>query len=303
MAMESPGTTPHAQRQGGGTRRDFLKRLAGTVVAGVVAPTIAREATAAAPPAQTGSGPALAEIPAVPPPAAGEDPVVRMMRDLQRALQKPVAQRRWAMVIDLRKCIGCQGCTIACITENKLPPGIAYRPVITETSGSFPNVSRTFVPRPCMQCENPPCVSVCPVNATYRRPDGVIAISYEQCIGCRYCISACPYSARSFDNGFFYSSLLGSEQPYETLSSPEYGQSRHRAKDQSPIGNARKCHFCLHRVEAGELPGCVLSCFGRATYFGDRNDEGSLVAQLLSQANAVRLKEELGLKPNVYYLV
>ncbi|MCL4371394.1 MAG: 4Fe-4S dicluster domain-containing protein [Chloroflexi bacterium] len=304
MATESRRTTPANEGQSEGSRRDFLRKFAGTVIAGLVAPVVVGEVASAAPSPQAKPAEGLAEIPAVPGPVAGEDPVVRMMQDLQRALKKPAEQRRWTMVIDLRKCIGCQGCTIACITENKLPPGIAYRPVITETTGSFPNVSRSFVPRPCMQCDNPPCVSVCPVNATYRRPDGIVAINYDQCIGCRYCITACPYSARSFDSGFFYSDLVGGgQQPYETLPSPEYKEARIRTKDASPIGNARKCQFCIHRVEAGELPACVLSCFGRATYFGDRNDDGSLVAQLVSQSNATRLKEELGAKPNVYYLV
>ena len=304
MTKDSQRTTPAGGDRAEGSRRDFLRKFAGAVVAGLVAPAVLGEVANAAAPSQAKSAEGLAEIPGVPAPSAGEDPVVRMMQELQRALKKPMEQRRWAMVIDLRKCTGCQGCTIACITENKLPPGIAYRPVITETTGSFPNVSRRFVPRPCMQCEDPPCVSVCPVNATYRRPDGVVVINYDQCIGCRYCITACPYSARSFDSGFFYSDLVGGgQQPYEALPSPEYNDARVRVQGSSPIGNARKCHFCLHRIEAGELPACVLSCFGRATYFGDQSDASSLVAGLLARDNATRLKEELGTKPNVYYLV
>ncbi|MBI5829685.1 MAG: (4Fe-4S)-binding protein, partial [Chloroflexi bacterium] len=86
-----------------------------------------------------------------------------MQADLQRALAKPVDQRRWVMVIDLRKCVACQACTIACIAENKLPPGVVYRPVLDEEIGAYPNVTRKFLPKPCMQCDNPPCVPVCPV--------------------------------------------------------------------------------------------------------------------------------------------
>jgi len=233
----------------------------------------------------------------------GEHPIQRMMEDLQRALQKPVDQRKWAMVIDLRKCVGCNGCTIACITENKLPPGMAYRPVLTENRGTYPHVARQFIPRPCMQCENPPCVPVCSVGATWKRADGIVAIDYDQCIGCRYCITACPYSARSFDSGYFYGDFEGGErQPYELLPSPEYDEDRVRAEGGSPIGNARKCTFCVHRLERGELPACTLTCMGRATYFGDMSDPKSLVSELIGQPNVMRLKEELGTNPKVFYL-
>jgi Fe-S-cluster-containing dehydrogenase component len=108
-----------------------------------------------------------------------EGALLRMQRELQTALRKPVEQRRWGMVIDLRKCIGCSACTIACKAENRLPPGVVYRPVIEEELGEYPNVTRRFVPRPCMQCEEPPCVPVCPVGATYKRPDGIVEMNYE----------------------------------------------------------------------------------------------------------------------------
>jgi len=228
---------------------------------------------------------------------------IRMREDIKRAMKKPIDERRWGMVIDLRKCVGCNGCTIACITENKLPPGMAYRPVLTETHGTYPNVSRRFIPRPCMQCDEPPCIEVCPVNATWKRKDGIITIDYNQCIGCRYCITACPYSARSFDSGYFYNDFGGGEiQPYEELPSPEYNENRVREEGSSPIGNVRKCTFCLHRVEKGELPACVLTCMGRATYFGDLNDSKSLVSELAGSPNIMRLKEELGTGPKVIYL-
>jgi Fe-S-cluster-containing dehydrogenase component len=284
------------------SRREFLSKFTSAVFAGLVAPAVVGKAAPvqAAPPTQNGG---LVPVIDLPEAVEGEHPIQRMMEDLQRALKKPIDQRRWGMVIDLRKCVGCNGCTIACITENKLPPGIAYRPVMTETNGTYPNVSRRFTPRPCMQCDEPPCVPVCPVHATWKRPDGIITIDYDQCIGCRYCITACPYGARSFDSGYFYGDLEGGErQPYELLPSPEYGEGRVRADGGSPIGNARKCHFCIHRVEKGELPACTLSCMGRATYFGDLNDPKSLVSELIGQPNVMRLKEELGTNPKVYYL-
>jgi molybdopterin-containing oxidoreductase family iron-sulfur binding subunit len=247
----------------------------------------------------------IAQIPNLPEAINGEDPIIRMMEDLHRALQKPMEQRRWGMVIDLRKCTGCQACTIACIQENKLPPGVVYRPVITETHGTFPNVSKTFTPRPCMQCDNPPCVPVCPVGATYKRADGIVVIDYDVCIGCRYCITACPYQARTFDFGEYYGpNDYGTSEPltFEQVPSLEYGEIWNREDGKSPIHNARKCHFCTQRIEQGLLPACVLSCMGRATYFGDLNDPNSLVSELAALPNASRLKEDLGTQPKVYYL-
>src|SRR5918996_3726144 len=202
------------------------------------------------------------------------------------------------MVIDLRKCIGCSACTVA---ENHLPPGVVYRPVIEEETGSYPNVSRRFVPRPCMQCDEPPCVPVCPVAATYKRPDGVVEINYDKCIGCRYCITACPYGARTFDWGKNWTDGTPQREGYEEASAPEYGKRWERDGQGSPIGNV-KCQFCLHRLNAGMLPACVTTCPVAGTYFGDANDPESLVSELIAGDNVMRLKEELGTEPKVYYL-
>jgi Fe-S-cluster-containing dehydrogenase component len=236
-----------------------------------------------------------------------------MIADLKRALKKPVEQRKWVMVIDLQKCIGCKACTVSCNAENKLPPGVVYRPVLEEQIGTYPNVAVRFTPRPCMQCDNPPCTPVCPVNATYKRPDGIVAIDYEKCIGCRYCLAACPYNARTSDFGDFYgkglaegsSAMVGDDAlAYETADSFEYGKKWKRDPDKrsSPIGVARKCQFCLHRIENGILPACVTTCLGGATYFGDYNDEKSLVHELVGSDRMMRLKEELGTEPKVFYL-
>jgi molybdopterin-containing oxidoreductase family iron-sulfur binding subunit len=287
------------------SRRAFLAKFASAVFAGLVAPAVAGEVAPVQAAAAEQSG-LTDEFDATQLPEAveGEHPIKRMMADLRRALQKPMEQRRWGMAIDLRKCTGCNGCNVACITENKLPPGVTYRPVMTETHGTYPNVARRFIPRPCMQCDNPPCTPVCPVNATWKRSDGIVVVDYDKCIGCRYCITACPYAARSFDSGYFYGDFEGGErQPYELLPSPEYGENRVRAEEGSPIGNVRKCHFCIHRIERGELPACTLSCMGRATYFGDLNDSKSLVSELIGQPNVMRLREEMGTEPKVFYLV
>jgi Fe-S-cluster-containing dehydrogenase component len=249
----------------------------------------------------------------VPGAGPGADVLIQMYADLRRALKKPVAERRWVMVIDTRKCVGCHACTIACVAENKLPPGVVYRPVIEEEIGTYPNVTRRFMPKPCMQCDQPPCVPVCPVNATYKNDEGVVVIDYEQCIGCRYCITACPYASRTFDTGGTYTEgmpdavgpIVGvsAADDYERAANYEYGEAHARAHEESPIGNVRKCHFCLHRVRVGMLPECVTTCIGRATLFGDANDPDSVVTQLIARNNVVRLKEEMGTEPRVYYLV
>ncbi len=232
-----------------------------------------------------------------------ESLLVRMQEDIQRALAKPPEERHWAMVIDLRKCVGCSACTVGCVSENHLPPGVVYRPVIDQEIGTFPNVRRRFMPRPCMQCNNPPCVQVCPVNATWKRTDGVVEIDYEQCIGCRYCITACPYSARTFDTGRFYCEGTPSISEYEKLPSYEYSKEWPRDNGGSPIGNVRKCQFCLHRLEEGMLPVCVTTCIGQANYFGDANDPESIVASLIVSPSAIQLKEGMGTDPMVFYLV
>lgn len=209
------------------------------------------------------------------------------------------AAKRWGMVIDLRKCIGCHACTIACKAENHTPPGVAYMVVMEQESGAYPDIRRTFTPRPCMQCEHSSCSKVCPTKATYHRADGIVAVDYDKCIGCRYCIAACPYGARSFDYGHNYA-----DSPYNAQPSPEYGEWRKRKDGSSPIGNVRKCTFCLHRIYKGLKPACVETCVGKALNFGDLNDSNSEVYKLLNQHNRtpLRLKEELGNEPAVYYL-
>ena len=245
-----------------------------------------------------------------------EDPHVRMQRDLVKAMAKPVEKRHWIMVIDTRKCIGCHACTIGCVAENKLPPGVVYRPVTTREFGEYPNVQIRFLPRPCMQCDNPSCVPVCPVKATWKRPDGVVVIDYDKCIGCRYCLNACPYGARTADFGRYYSageatgasagkdrSVEGAPAPWEHETNHEYGKNWNRKGHGSPVGNARKCHFCLHRLEVGLLPTCVTTCIGRATYFGDSNDPSSLAVELITKNNVQTLLTHLENKPQCYYIV
>ena len=279
-----------------GSRGEFLRWTAAAAAVAMIVPGRAKAVDAKPSPSSP------QDLPELPEETEGEAELLRMQRELLRAMEKPVGERKWVMVIDLRKCSGCDACTIGCKAENQLPPGVVYRPVVEEEIGTYPNVRRRFLPRPCMQCEKPPCTPVCPVGATWRRTDGVVAIDYEKCIGCRYCLVACPYSARTADEGAFYTEGTPAIQPYEEQVSPEYNGGFRRADHGSPVGNARKCHFCLHRLEAGQLPACVTTCIGLATYFGDANDPDSLVAELVGRPEARRLKEELGTDPRVYYL-
>lgn len=244
---------------------------------------------------------------------AVEDSLVRMQRDLDRAMSEDPQKVKWGMVIDLAKCIGCHACTIACVAENKLPPGVVYRPVLEHETGTYPAVARKFVPRPCLQCQNPPCTKVCPVTATYKNEAGVVVVNYKRCIGCRYCLVACPYSARTSDFGDWYTDGVSeadevvygknaAAEGYEVDAAAEYGKKWPKRGKGSPIGNARKCHFCLHRLAVNMLPACVTTCIGRATIFGNRNDPDSLVVEMIGSARAYQLKAELGTQPAVYYL-
>ena len=218
---------------------------------------------------------------------------------------------RYGMVIDTRRCVGCRSCVAACKAENKTPPDVAYIVVLEEALGEHTDDRPLFMAKPCFHCDDPPCVPVCPVGATFKRAqDGIVVVDYDRCIGCRYCLVACPYQARYFDFGANYPAVE-EETPYAEAPSPEYRQFRVREEGESPIGNARKCTFCLHLQDeegrydraAGRWPACSKTCTGRAIIFGDFNDPESEVSRLLKTRNGIRLKEELGTEPNVYYLV
>jgi molybdopterin-containing oxidoreductase family iron-sulfur binding subunit len=293
-----------ASHESGISRKDALRAaglISGVAILGGAASVISRLTPGGNDPKGKGTIRSLPDLPE----AAGNvnaDIILRMQLDLKRAMEKPMEERRWGMVIDTQKCVGCHGCTVACVVENKLPPGVVYRPVVTEEKGKFPSIQIRFIPRPCMQCEVPPCVPVCPVEATWKRADGITVIDYDQCIGCRYCVSACPYNARTVDFGHYYTDDTPERQPYELLPNFEYGKEWDR-RNGSPVGNARKCHFCLHRLEEGLLPQCVVTCIGRATYFGDLSDEDSLVSEMARKSNQITLLEELDTKPSVTYLL
>ncbi len=177
--------------------------------------------------------------------------------------------KRYAMLIDLRKCVGCHACTVACKSENNVPLGVFRSWVEEQEKGKFPNVARLRLPRLCNQCENPPCVKVCPVKATYPLENGEIIVNYDRCIGCGFCISACPYDARFIN--------------------PERR-------------TAEKCTYCNDRLAAGLQPACVNTCVTGARVFGDINDPNSEISKLIASKPTTVSKPELNTRPQTYYI-
>ena len=282
--------TEHRQAESA-DRRTFLAAAAVAAGATVTAATVRASRNA----------------PRVPPPPQqdGVDALTVMQRDLERALAKPVADRGWGMVIDTRKCIGCDSCVVACIAENTLPPGVAYRRVPEVETGTYPNVKRVFMPTNCYQCDNPPCKDAAPDGAITKRPDGIVEFHYELLRDptvARAVAEACPYNAVSYDEGGAWTEGTPASQPYETLDAPEYGREWDRAGGELPALSARKCHFCLHRLEQGRLPACVTTCVGRAMYFGDFNDLTSTVSLLAREGPGLRMLAQRGTQPRIVHL-
>ncbi|MBW2147693.1 MAG: 4Fe-4S dicluster domain-containing protein [Deltaproteobacteria bacterium] len=206
-------------------------------------------------------------------------------------LEAGVKGERWAFIIDLDRCIGCKACAIACKTEFDTRLGVFISQVMYYEHGEYPDTKTDFVPWLCNHCADPPCVPVCPVDpveaefkgitfkkrATYQRPDGVVLIDQDRCIGCGECLRNCPYKVRSFDPG----KKAGGDP------------------DENP---AQKCTFCEHRLAAGVIPSCVNTCQARARIIGDLNDPNSEVSKILKGKKADVLLPDKGTKPMVYYI-
>lgn len=223
----------------------------------------------------------------------------QMREDVLRALKKPLEQRRWAMVVDIRKCVGCHACTVACKAENLTPPGVDYRIVKEAEDGEYPNVQYYFMPTLCMQCDQPPCVKACKDGSVTKGKDGVVRINYTKNTGDPGVVKACPYGAMSLDDGRYYSDGTPKREPYEEADTFEYGVKSGRKEK---IGKNRKCHYCMHRVEAGMLPACVSTCIGAANYFGDLNDPDSVVAKMAKEKSIYLFGADLKTGPTTRYM-
>jgi molybdopterin-containing oxidoreductase family iron-sulfur binding subunit len=233
--------------------------------------------------------------------------LMRMQQDVKRAMSKPLSSRSWMMVVDPRRCIGCNACTVACKSENVTPPGVSYRTVKEIETGKFPNVSRIFKPVNCAHCDNPPCMKAAPPGAIYKRPDGIVAVDYAKFTSreaFEAARRACPYSALYYDDGSFYTEdTPGGVQPFETRQFDEYESKYERKHGEEPMGSVRKCHFCLHRLNAGMLPACVSTCIGGAMYFGDKNDPQSLVSEMLAWHYIFDINETMNTQPRLVFIL
>ena len=205
---------------------------------------------------------------------------------------------RYAMAIDTKRCVGCNACSMACKMTNNLPDGTWWTRVLTEggdevdtPAGIFPEVSMRYVTVSCQHCDNPACVKVCPVGATYKDPEtGVVRQDYDKCIGCRMCMSACPYTGvRSFNW----------EEPKHVVGHA-LGDADVPAHQKHVV---EKCTMCWHRLAKGLQPACVEVCPARVRYFGDLNDPDSEISQLIREREYKQLLSSEGTNPSVYYLV
>lgn len=182
-------------------------------------------------------------------------------------------KKQLGLVIDQERCIGCEACTVACKNENYGSKG--YIRVQTEQTiqkdiphGTDPNVRMSFMPLVCNHCDNPPCAGACPIDAIQKRPDGIVVLDQDLCDGCQSCLDACPYEAISFDD---------------------------------KNDKAEKCNLCVHRIEKGLEPFCVICCEGQAIYFGNLNDTDSLPGRLAKSESAFSPMPEKETRPTTRY--
>ena len=213
---------------------------------------------------------------------------------------------RYGMVIDLKRCIGCYACMVSCKQEHFLPPNVFWARVVIGELGKYPTVAKQMYPVLCNHCEEAICVKVCPTGATSKRDDGIVIIDYDKCVGCRYCVVACPYQQRTFlartDEEYFPGQGL---TPYELIGKKLFPYQ---------AGTVVKCTFCEERImparkkglrpgiDREATPACVNACPVKARIFGDLDDPGSEVSRLIKEKKGVQLHPEYGTAPSIYYI-
>jgi Fe-S-cluster-containing dehydrogenase component len=224
---------------------------------------------------------------------------LRIVSQQAQASEPGAGKHQWVMVIDQSKCTGCGYCVMSCRAHNDISPETTWNPVLEagEVGGK-----QVYLPRPCMQCAHAPCVDVCPVGASYYRDDGIVMMDYDKCIGCRYCVVACPYGARTFN----WKSFDGDNPAVPAWGQPEVARR--------PRGVPEKCAFCYQRIDRGlslgltpgvdadATPACVVTCPTGARVFGDLNDPESAASKMIAEHATYRLREDMGTSPRVYYL-
>ncbi|MCI8424524.1 MAG: 4Fe-4S dicluster domain-containing protein [Adlercreutzia sp.] len=201
---------------------------------------------------------------------------------------------RLSIAINLDRCVGCHTCSLACKMQNNVPEGLLWNRVLTENcdvvdgaEGTYPTLSRTYLPLACQHCQNAACQRVCPTGATYKDEMGRVEIDYAKCIGCRMCMAACPYNARVFN-----------WQTPVRITGADYGGEGVPARER---GMAEKCTLCKERTDKGDEPMCVVCCPAHARIFGDLDDPESTISQTVHARDAYQLLETMGTNPSVRY--
>lgn len=214
---------------------------------------------------------------------------------------------RWGMVIDLRKCVGCYACMVSCKQDHFLPPNIFWNRLVVGETGKYPTVTKQLYPVLCNHCDEAACVKACPTGATSKREDGLVSINYDECVGCRYCLIACPYQQRTY-----YSDGKKEYFPGQGLTELELiGQELYPLQP----GTVVKCNFCMERIDQGlakglipgadreATPVCVNACPPKARTFGDLDDPDSEISTLIKHRKGQPLHPEYGTDPSVYYVI
>lgn len=226
---------------------------------------------------------------------------------------------RYGMALDLDRCTGCRACMEACKVENNTPQGIFWMHVFRLEEGEYPDVRISFMPRPCMHCDNPPCVKMCPTGARYKEANGLVATDSNLCTGIRYCYAVCPYGVNYFNweepserqylsdwttDADLEPVTRGLTPPYKNpdLDLPHGEAGAINAGGGHKQGVIEKCTFCIHRLEEELLPACAANCPTNAIIFGDLDDPNSDVFKIIRAKRSFQLREEFGTRPKVYYV-